>query len=250
MLRFYADKFIAVFNMLGLLESLLSTPESFFGSPVNLPVLIDNIERLSKQLSEMKLSVSLKQAQRILAFTKSPDLDKSAGTVTIMRQYCAELRGRIEDELEGKYIYAVLENVDLLASDGSLFGEAVAQKFPTLAEDIELAGKCLALGQPTASVFHLMRAMEGAVQELSESINISNPEREWGKLLSDIHAKIEAMPKGDSRNNWSQVHANLYHVKQAWRNDTMHPKQTYTPEQAREVFDAMKAFMSHLSGLI
>ena len=58
------------------------------------------------------------------------------------------------------------------------------------------------------------------------------------------------MEKGDARDNWSQVHANLYHVKQAWRNDTMHPKATYTEEEAREVFDAMKAFMRHLATML
>jgi hypothetical protein len=95
-----------------------------------------------------------------------------------------------------------------------------------------------------------MRAMEAAVQRLSAELGIRNINREWGKLLSDIGGKIENMPKGEKRDDWSQVHANLYHVKQAWRNDTMHPKATYTEEEAREVFEAMKAFMRKLASLL
>lgn len=131
-----------------------------------------------------------------------------------------------------------------------LFGKEVEARIPKAADDISEAGKCFAVGRYTAAVFHLMRAMEVAVQTISASLKIENVEREWGKLLSDIGAKIQAMPKGDDRDEWSQVHANLYHVKQAWRNDTMHPKATYTEEEAREVFDAMKAFMRHLASML
>jgi len=81
-------------------------------------------------------------------------------------------------------------------------------------------------------------------------LSIPKPEREWGKLLSDINKKIEVMPKGDIRDKWSESHTLLYHVKQAWRNTTMHPKQSYTTNEAREVFDAVKSFMRHLVILI
>ena len=130
------------------------------------------------------------------------------------------------------------------------FGPSVEKSFPNTREDIECAGKCLALGQGAASVFHLMRAMESAVASLASALSIANPDREWGKLLSDIHAEIEKMPKGKRRHEWSECHANLYHVKQAWRNETMHPKATYTTQQAREVFDAVRVFMKQLAQLV
>jgi hypothetical protein len=154
-------------------------------------------------------------------------------------------------ELSQRHVYVMDERFVAYAEPKEpLFGLVVADKFPALAEDIENAGMCLALGQPTASVFHLMRAMEGAVGALCGRCSIPNPDREWGKLLSDLHRAIEAMPKGKERNAWSAAHANLYHVKQAWRNDTMHPKQTYTPDQAEHVFRAMRTFMAHLADLV
>jgi hypothetical protein len=92
--------------------------------------------------------------------------------------------------------------------------------------------------------------MECAVQALAKETGISDVEKEWGKLLSDLAAKIEKMPKGAKRDAWSESHSHLYHVKQAWRNSTMHPKRTYTEEEAMEVFGAVKSFMRHLSGLV
>ena len=162
-----------------------------------------------------------------------------------------QLYDRLRDALEERLFLAVpLGTADLYQQKASLFGNSVDDAFPRSVEDISEAGKCLSLDRATASVFHLMRAMEAAVGRLSTKLNIPNPDREWGKLLSDIAKKIEEMPKGDDRNKWSESHTHLYHVKQAWRNDTMHPKQTYTAEEAKAIFEAVKVFMRHLTTLI
>jgi hypothetical protein len=43
------------------------------------------------------------------------------------------------------------------------------------------------------------------------------------------------------------VLAHLHAVKVAWRNPTMHIVNQYTPEQAEEVFNAVRGFMRHLA---
>jgi hypothetical protein len=48
----------------------------------------------------------------------------------------------------------------------------------------------------------------------------------------------------------ASVAANLYAVKLAWRNEVMHPKQTYTEEEAVALGTAVKAFMTDLLGVI
>lgn len=157
---------------------------------------------------------------------------------------------RLDDELSSVQFYCMSKQSDAYYTpEEPLFGTNVELVFSKASDNISEAGKCFAVGRYTASVFHLMRAMEVAIKILSAELGIVNVEREWGKLLSDMHAKIGDMPKGDRRNQWSEIHANLYHVKQAWRNDTMHPKATYTEEEAREVFDAVRAFMRNLSEL-
>lgn len=160
------------------------------------------------------------------------------------------LSARVKDELEGRLFLYVRPDRVPYYQGSALFGQVVSDKFPAASEDIEEAAKCFALDRYTASIFHLMRAMEVAVRELSAKLGISNQSREWGKLLSDINTKIQGMPMGAERNAWSESASLLYHVKQAWRNDVMHPKGTYTLEQAREVFAAVKSFMANLGTLL
>lgn len=186
-------------------------------------------QRVAKRLKERKKPVTLRELELI----------------------GMEVKSRLMDELSAVKLYALPKGAaSFYNPHGALFGPEVEARFPDAIDDISEAGKCFAVGRYTASTFHLMRAMESAVQIIAAALGITNVEREWGKLLSDIAAAIEPMPKGDDRDAWSAVHANLYHVKQAWRNGTMHPKRTYTEEEAREVFDAMKAFMRHLAGML
>lgn len=134
-----------------------------------------------------------------------------------------------------------------LYSEAPPFGSIVDDAFPKAGSEISEAAKCLALQRPTATVFHLMRAMELAVQKIADNFGIVLVERVWGNLLSDIDKEIKKMPKDEVRNYWSAIHTHLYHVKQAWRNDTMHPKTTYTEQEAEAVFIAVKSFMVELA---
>lgn len=167
-----------------------------------------------------------------------------------LRHFVIELQDRLRDELSSRTTISLpAVMAPYLEQKQPLFGQEVGDKFPLAAEDISEAGKCLAFGRGTATVFHLMRVMECAVQRLSQKLSIPNTDREWGKLLSDIGKAIEAMPKGAERNKWSESHTHLYHVKQAWRNETMHPKQTYTPDEAKAIFEAVRVFMRDLATL-
>lgn len=166
------------------------------------------------------------------------------GLNTLSRTLSAQLQSRLVVVFDSK-------NSQYMVSDEPPFGREVADAFVKSSEEILEAAKCLALRRNTACVFHLMRAMEIAVARLAESIPTGKPtDKEWGKILSDIGAAIEAMPKGADRKHWSESHSLLYHVKESWRNETMHPKKTYTDEQAQAVFDAVKSFMVHLAPLV
>lgn len=167
----------------------------------------------------------------------------------------AALGDRLDDDLNAQWFLHVPDHLAQLYRSSDPFGDEVAKAFKPSRDDIEAAGKALALGLGTAAVFHLMRAMEAAVGRLCAELEINNVEREWGKLLSDIGDKIKGMPKATEyekkkKNQWSECHANLFHVKQAWRNDTMHPRQSYQPDEAKEVFEATRVFMKHLSTLV
>ena len=160
------------------------------------------------------------------------------------------LRVNFSTQMASRLVFVIdTKNSRYLTSDEPAFGRDVDDTFPTASEEIAEASKCLALQRPTATVFHLIRAMELSVQRLAESLGITAGERVWGVLLANISKAIEVMPKGSIRDAYSASHSHLYHVKQAWRNDTMHPKTTYTEDQAQMVFEVVKSFMVHLTPL-
>jgi HPt (histidine-containing phosphotransfer) domain-containing protein len=142
------------------------------------------------------------------------------------------------------------ESIRYIASTEPLYGEAVEMAFPLSSEDIADAGRSLGYGLNTAVAFHLMRAMELTIQILAAKLGFNNVDKVWGKLLADINEAIMKMAKGRDRDAWSECHSHLYHVKQAWRNPTMHPKKTYTDAEAKALFDAVGSFMRHLAPLV
>lgn len=50
-----------------------------------------------------------------------------------------------------------------------------------------------------------------------------------------------------ARNKYAQASVYLENVKNAWRNDVMHPKETYTEEEAERVLRTVKDFMVYLA---
>jgi hypothetical protein len=48
----------------------------------------------------------------------------------------------------------------------------------------------------------------------------------------------------------SQASANLYAVKLAWRNEVMHPNDTYTLEEAEDILRQVKLFMQQLVEIV
>jgi hypothetical protein len=91
---------------------------------------------------------------------------------------------RVKDDISdiNKTLKRELTTVTLLALEkkaqsyfcptGPLFGSEVQHKFNTTSFEIDEAAKCLALGRPTACVFHLMRVMEIAVRAVARCLGV------------------------------------------------------------------------------
>ena len=162
---------------------------------------------------------------------------------------------RLQDELDSQYFVHLDEQDVQFYGQKAAFGAVVAKKFPKAAEDIEGAGNCLALQQPTACVFHLMRAMEIAVRRLSNRLKVTiTPQTTWRQMTGNMDPKIKAMPERTEqqkrkKNDWEAARANLHHIGSVWRNNTMHPANSYTRSQAGDVFNAVRVFMTGLSCL-
>lgn len=168
-----------------------------------------------------------------------------------------ELKGLLEGltrlvgrEIEGAKLFA-LEPIKgpYYGLAAEVFGMEAVVAFPRAEYDLEEAGKCVALARNTACVFHLMRAMETVLQILCGRLGVANVDKRWGFLLQDIDSAIKMMADTDDRAKWSLTRSNLWHVKETWRNDTMHPGDKYTDAEARDVLEAVKVFVRSLSTL-
>jgi hypothetical protein len=172
-------------------------------------------------------------------------------------QSLRHLHSRVRDELQSEYFAHVARTDVGLFNQKEPFGTAVSKKLPKASEDIECAGKCLALEQYTAAVFHLMRAMEVGVRRLGTRLKVSinvNTET-WYQILQHVDGKIKKLPVDSEANKnrkakLAAASQYLDAVRIAVRNEVMHPKQTYRPEEAREVYAATRAFMGQLAKLL
>lgn len=255
MLQNYAHNFAFMIKDLEFYETLLKD-----SSDNVLPSDHDLIAHGKKVLAHVKFVCSTikelsnvhPQIDRLLRM-----LDHKSNSRALLMHDVRSLNYRLIDELDQIFFLHIPRDNASLYGEKELFGSEVSEKFPKSIEDIESAGQCLAVGQPTACVFHLMRVMEDGVQVFGRKLKIKiNVEIEtWYQIIQHVDKNIGQMPtktaaqkkKKEQRADMSIL---LSHVRIAWRNDVMHPKKTYTPVEAREVFDATKAFMRHLAELI
>jgi hypothetical protein len=179
---------------------------------------------------------------------------RNAGTLAQeVRHFLLGLR-----DLLGNEFYFHLDGKDVpLFQDQESFGPVVTRKFPKAIEDISEAAKCLALQRTTASVFHLMRVMELGVQRLGGKlkVTISIKDETWHQIMLHVNGKIEKLPSKTPREKERKsalagAAAHLQSVRLAWRNEVMHPKQTYTRQEAYDIFYATRVFMSYLAELV
>lgn len=158
--------------------------------------------------------------------------------------------------LSNRFFYSLRPESNGLYGKPYLFGEAVAKKFPAASNDIEWAGNCLALGQPTACVLHLNRAMEIALHKLAGKLHVTLDAKDnMGSILAKMTDPIKALPdktepQKRKKEKWAECRTNLYHVKMAWRDPAHHGKQSYEEKQARDILERVNGFMQQLATLL
>ncbi len=235
----------------------LVTVETKPGEPVHMPAdpsyteplgqLREVYKRSAQKLHDEAVKLQLKTSWRTLdRMLKS--LGEESCTIRELADDVEELQGRLVDELVYTKCFVLWGRSEELYLAKHLFGEKVSEQFPTTQIDIEEAGKCLALDRATACVFHLMRVLEMGLQALATDLGITKIERNWHQLLQDVEARIRDLPRKteEEKNRLadrSAATAHLRNVKDAWRNDVMHPRDVYTVEQATDIFNHTKALM-------
>jgi hypothetical protein len=202
-------------------------------------------ENIVEQCTAIGLTVSAKCASGMT------DLMKAGSTFGQAMDQLAMLEKTIKYEMEDKlFMYIPPDRAELYNSK-EIFGTEVNSKFPEIQFDAVEAGNCYACGRGTAVVFHLMRIMEVGVQRLGDKLGVSLvAEKNWQNILDEINKKISGLPKDPARVELSAAAASLYAVKLAWRNEVMHPKDTYTLEEADNLIRQVRILMQQLARII
>lgn len=165
------------------------------------------------------------------------------------------LREAIEDDVKERYAqYMPREHAKLILGIDEEW-QVPLSRF-AVRDEIAAAASCLAVTQPTACVFHLMRAMEVVVKRLARRFDLpTGADVTWVVLTGNMTTKINSWKKDTvvqrkKKAAWSAAVSNLHHVGRATRNPTMHPAMSYTPKQAKQVYDATRAFMTEVAELL
>jgi len=145
------------------------------------------------------------------------------------------------------------------------FGPEVQVAFPASHVEINAARHCYALGQPTACVFHLMRAVEHGLRELAACSGITNPKvaiefQFWNELIEQVDRNYRTATmqwsKGAEKSAalafFGATVSSLYGFKDDVRNILMHARTggLYDEARALSVMGQVETFMKRLASRI
>lgn len=258
MLRFYADSFMRAYDHIVALRMIATDPKL---KPIDtlLPPadLRERLVGLAVQLEDIGAEFTLLTVRKFIN-----ELDGKPLKVSHLKSRVEDINLRINDELSRAKFFLVETHPEYLDPAAPLFGEDVANKFASAAFDIEEAGRCLALGLTTASVFHLMRVLEIGLKASSSCLKIpssfNGADRNWGAMLRKMKDEVERRNKAtppawqrvDDKNFIEEIYASLDAVRNVWRNSTMHVEKKYKPDEAEHILVAVKGFMRKLASRI
>jgi len=138
-----------------------------------------------------------------------------------------------------------------------LFGLEVDNKFPSIAYEIDQAGKCYACDLTTASVFHCIRSMEAGMRAMARCLAIPDPtkgkDRNWSNVGRSINTEMEKRwPASTGRMSGDgQIFDKLYGaisgMQNPYRNETMHLDAKYTAPEALHILELVKGLMQKIA---
>ena len=126
-------------------------------------------------------------------------------------------------------------------------------KFPLAFRELEHGGICYSLGQPTACVFHAMRALECGLAALAKPFTISSALDNWQTIIEQIEKAVRALgmqsksqQKSEDEKFYGAATSHLYFVKNAWRNHVSHRLENYSDDDALKILLRTQEFVGSL----
>ena len=264
MLHFSATKFVWIGVGLrelradALLNSMITDPEE----PVFNPAAVLDEKAISKAIKWLKIiEPDLRELGLSISADTAIDLLRDLEG-TSRRHNCQwlsdqskNLEALVRKELlQRDFFYIPPERSKFFPRKNAphVFGETVADAFPSASYDVQSAAMCMGLGLSTAAVMHLMRALEPCLLAMASRAGYAPKRDEWGKIIPEIEKHLTP---GDpnyindktTRELLSPAATQFRHFKDAWRDCTMHARGKYTEHEAEDVFRSVKSFMMDLA---
>lgn len=181
-------------------------------------------------------------------------LSQSQFSTSDTRFLLMALTGLVEtviSEAQDRQFYVLERSIsENYANPDHLFAPEVIDAFPNAAYDMQEAGKCLAFGLWTACVMHTMRVLEIGLNGLAGHVGVT-PQANWNATLNDIEVALRQVRRsvdGAEAEHWAaEAGAHLRFIKNARRNQAMHPGWKADEAEARSVFSDARSFMRHLA---
>lgn len=249
MLRFYAAKYVELSHKMTAVEWAFSEHAAKHGDLVvaqgDREGFLGLLDVIEQNCIPVGLKGPVKEARRARDVAKTADF-----TYRDASERIARLWERLAEDLEESMIW----RVDPDAADDfdiSSLGEDIDVAFPKISFDITEAYRCLALDRGTACVFHLMRIMEAGLLKIGvDALGVAPETRGWEVILRIAKKNLDGRRSGDAKDALlDQTLAQLYAVKDAWRNPVMHVDAKHTTEEAKAILGAAKAFMAKVARL-
>lgn len=182
---------------------------------------------------------------------------------TSLQMSLSDFRSDLEIILRAASFAYIPPNRSRYFGQDKLFGDGVFKSFRSARDDIREAGNCFATGAYTASVFHLMRAVEISLRVLADDLEIQFPDggpeyQEWSTIIENIKAKArercdniqgenKKSRRSEAREFYNGITGELLAFKDAWRNHVMHTRYSYDEPMTLSIMNHVREFMQRLS---
>jgi len=211
------------------------------------------LQEANKYFLELPLSRVLRQQwQRLLARVDA------AAPLSEIAILIREMSNNLLVELSSAWFLMIpADRRFVYEQPNPIFGNEVHCAFSDAGRDIAAAGRCYALDEWTACVFHLMRALERPLLWLADRVKLDSGDMKrenWKNIIDQIEKKIrdmESEPKSEEKSVklkfLSEAATQFRWFKDAWRNETAHAHVHYDEREGALIFLHVSDFFRHIA---
>lgn len=248
MLRYAAEDFYKLSQDLtgiGLMPNSLFEPLIQVQARAKLQECLDLMDRHARKLG---LTLSVNQIEHIVNTVNQGHAPNFVASAIL------ELNKRVREELRArKFLYVPQEKAGYFHSFEWLLNTPIFEH-KELFDEFQAAGRCYALDENTACVFHLMRCVDWGLRRVARSLDITYDARNWSGIGRAIEKKMQEKHelKTDEWKNaepaYAEILTDIQAISRGHRNPALHEiDKKYTPREAHHLLEIVEGFCCHVA---